>query len=91
MIAATLAGFIIPLKGFKVFLMPFTGIFLFWGCYAYVLSSSNDFRLANQIGVLFDIGEQPYLVILITAFVGGLAAGIAGILGKQLTNIKKKK
>jgi hypothetical protein len=91
MLAGAIAASMVPLKGFKVFLMPFLGIFLFWSIYAYILSSANDFRLAKQIGVLFNIGEQPYLVILITGLIGGLAAGIAGIFGKQLANLKGKK
>ena len=90
-LAGAIAGSFYPLKGFKVFFIPFIGIFLFWSVYAYVLSSANDFRLATQIGVLFDIGEQPYLVILITGLIGGIAAGVGGILGKQIANLKGKK
>jgi hypothetical protein len=91
MLAAIIVGSMVPLKGFKVFLMPFLGIFLFWGLYAYVLSSGNDFRLARQIGVLLNVGERPFLVILITALIGGLSAGVAGVFGKQLANLKRKK
>ena len=90
MLAASVAAYIIPLKGFKVFLMPFLGILLFWGLSAYLLSSTNDFILAKQIGVLFSLGESPYLVILITGIIGGLAAGIAGIFVKQLRSLRSK-
>jgi hypothetical protein len=90
MLAAALTGLIIPLKGFKVFAIPFLSILIFWSVYAFVLSNGNDFRLSKQIGVLLGIGEQPYLVILITGIIGGLAAGVAGIFGKQLSNLKSK-
>jgi len=91
MLAATLTGWIIPLKGFKVFAIPFLSILIFWSVYTYLLSSGNDFRLAKQIGVLLNLGEQPYLVILVTGIIGGVAAGVAGIFGKQLANLKKRK
>ena len=91
MLAATLAGLILPLKGFKVFLMPFLGVFLFWSSYAYLLTSGNDFRLSSQIGDLLGIGAKPYLVVLVTGFIGGFAAGIAGIFGRQLANLRAKK
>lgn len=90
MLAASLAGLILPLNGFKVFLMPFLGIFLFWSIYAYLLSSGNDFRLSGQIGELLGVGSRPYLVVLITGLIGGTAAGIAGVFGKQLANLRAK-
>lgn len=91
--SAMLAGFItaytIPLNGFKVFLMPFSAILIFWFAFAYGLSSANDFILAKQIGVLLNVGEQPYLVMLISGFVGGLSAGISAIFGNQLYRFLK--
>lgn len=93
--SAMLAGFIsaytVPLKGFKVFLVPFLAISLFWMVYAYVLSSSNDFILAKQIGVLLNIGDNPYLVIIITGLIGGIATGFSAIFGKQLKLFRTKK
>ena len=84
MLAAALAAYIIPLKGFKVFIMPFLGVFLYWSICAYLISSANDFILAKQIGVLFSLGENPYAVVLISGLIGGLAAGIAALFGRQL-------
>lgn len=93
--SAMLAGFIsaytVPLKRFKVFLIPFLAIFIFWSIYAYILSSSNDFILAKQIGVLLYLGENPYLVILVTGLIGGLATGICAVFGKQLKLFRTKK
>lgn len=90
MLAATLVAYSIPLKGFNVFLMPFLGILLFWSCYAFILGNANDFILAKQIGELFSLGKQPYLVVLITGIIGGIAAGIAALFGKQLSVIRNK-
>lgn len=85
MTAALATALFIPLKKFAVFFVPFLAIFLFWLVYSFILSNSNDFTLAKRIAVLLSIGKNPYLLMLVTGIVGGLAAGIAAVFGKQLT------
>jgi hypothetical protein len=36
------------------------------------------------------LGGNPYTLMLVTGFVGGLAAGIAAVFGKQLSLVLKK-
>ncbi len=83
MTAALLTSLFIELKGFAVFYIPFLAVFLLWTLYAFMLSSANDFTLAKKIAVLLPLGGNPYILILVTGFIGGLAAGIAAIFGKQ--------
>ena len=90
MTAALATALFIPLKKAAVFFAPFLAIVLFWFVYSYILSSSNHFTLAKRIGTLLTIGENPYLLMLVTGIVGGLAAGIAAIFGKQLSLMLKK-
>jgi len=90
MTAALATALFIPLKKAAVFFAPFLAIVLFWFVYSYILSSSNDFTLAKRIGTLLTIGENPYLLMVVTGIVGGLAAGIAAIFGKQLSLMLKK-
>ena len=90
MIAALVTALFIPLKKVAVFIIPFCAILLFWAVYAYLLSSGNDFTLAKRIAVLLPLGGNPYVLILVTGIVGGLAAGIAAILGNQLYLFQKK-
>jgi hypothetical protein len=73
-----------------VFFIPFLAILLFWVIYSYVLSSTNNFTLAKRIAILLPLGGNPYLLMLITGVVGGIAAGIAAILAKQLNLVVKK-
>ena len=87
MVASLVTGYLIPLKKFNIFLMPFLAVFLIWAIHTYWLSSHNDFILANKIAVLFQLNENPYLLILVTAIFGGLAAGISGLFGNQLKQI----
>jgi len=90
MTAALTTALFIPLKRTAVFIVPFIAILLFWVVYSYILSSGNDFTLAKRIAVLLPLGGNPYVLMLVTGIVGGLAAGIAAIFGKQLSLMLKK-
>ena len=91
MLAALLSALFIPLKKAAVFFVPFLAILLFWGIYCFVLSSGNDFTLAKKISELLQLGGNPYLLILLTGILGGLAAGISGVLGNQILAVTKSK
>ncbi|GGW60507.1 hypothetical protein DFQ11_102685 [Winogradskyella epiphytica] len=90
MTAALTTALFIPLKRTAVFFIPFLAILLFWIVYSYILSSANDFTLAKRIAVLLPLGGNPYLLMIVTGVVGGLAAGISAVFGKQLTLLLKK-
>lgn len=90
MIAAFISSSFIPLKQFNVFFVPFLAVTLFWGVYAFWLSKANDFILAKKIAVLLPLQENPYLLILLTACIGGVAAGVTAIFGKQCAIVFKK-
>lgn len=83
MLAAFITAVLLSLKGAAVFFIPFLAVFSFWTGYAFILTNANDFTLAKKIAVLFPLDGNVYLLILITGIVGGLAAGVAGIFGKQ--------
>ena len=91
MISAFLAAVIAPLKKFKVFWMPFLAIALLWIIHSFWLSNSNDFILAKKISTLLTLGGNPYVLILVTGIFGGLAAGVAGVFGKQVSLLFKSK
>jgi len=90
MIAAFITSIGIPLKKVAVFFIPFLAILLFWAVYCFILSSTNDFTLAKKISQLLEIGGNPYALIFITGVIGGLAAGITAIFGKQITLFARK-
>ncbi|GAB4160580.1 MAG: hypothetical protein Tsb0033_16720 [Winogradskyella sp.] len=91
MTAALATALFIPLKRAAVFFVPFLAILVFWGVYSFVLSSGNDYTLAKRIAVLLPLGGNPYLLMLLTGIIGGLAAGVAAVLGKQITLIGNNK
>ncbi len=90
MIAGFVSAFLFSLDKADVFFIPFLAIFCFWSVYAFILSSSNDFVLAKKIAVLLPLGGNPYLLVLITGVVGGLASGLAAVFGKQLRTLIRK-
>lgn len=91
MLAGFITGLFISLKRSAVFFIPFIAVFFYWAIYCYMLSSANDFILAKKISELLTIGGNPYVLILVTSLIGGIAAGVSGILGKQLSTIAKSK
>lgn len=90
MVAAFFTALIFPLKGASVFFMPFLAIFSLWLVYTFMLSSNNDFTLAKKIAVLLPLGGNAYTLILVTSIIGGFAAGVAGIFGRQTRALQKK-
>jgi hypothetical protein len=84
MIAAFATALFIPIKKAAVFFVPFLAILLFWIVYSFILSSSNDYTLAKRIAVLLPLGGNQFVLMLVTGIVGGFAAGVTAIFGKQL-------
>lgn len=89
MVAALITSFLIPLRKAAVFIVPFLAVALLWIIQSWLLSNANDYTLARKIATLFSLGENPALLIAVTGIVGGLAAGIAGIFGKQCKLVLK--
>lgn len=86
------AGWLIrntPARGFAA---GFLAGFLLWGIWAFALDHANEGILSARIGMLFQcLGN--WMLILITALLGGLVAGFAvlsGSLGYDLAFPPKK-
>ncbi|WP_040254420.1 hypothetical protein [Psychroserpens mesophilus] len=90
MLASFITAILFSLRKSAVFFVPFFAMVLFWMVYAFWLSNANDFTLSKKIAVLLPLEGNPYLLILVTGIVGGLAAGIAGIFGKQCAMLLRK-
>lgn len=88
MTAALATALFIPLKKSAVFFVPFLAILVFWAVYSFMLSSANNFTLAKKISELLPLGGNPYILMLVTGVIGGLAAGITAIFGKELSAIR---
>ena len=89
MLASFITAILFSLKKSAVFFVPFLAIALYWMMYAFWLSNANDFTLSKKIAILLPLQGNPYLLILVTGIIGGLAAGIAAIFGTQCANFLK--
>ncbi|MBT8246024.1 MAG: hypothetical protein HKP48_02775 [Winogradskyella sp.] len=89
MLASFISAVLIRLKKSAVFFVPFLAIAVFWIAYAFYLSSANDFILAKKIAVLLPLEGNPYLLMLLTGVLGGIAAGISAVFGKQVALVLK--
>ena len=89
MLAAFISELIFNLKRSAIFVVPFFAIASYWAVYAFILSSSNDFILAEKIAVLLPLGGSPYALIGVTALIGGFAAGVAGMFAHQVRSMMK--
>lgn len=90
MAAASTTALFIPLKKAAVFFIPFLAILILWFTYSFILSNANDFTLAKRIAILLPLGGSSYILMLLTGAIGGLAAGISAVFGKQLSLILQK-
>lgn len=90
MVASFVTALFFSLKRAAVFLIPFLAIFLFWAAYAFWLGNANDFILSKKIAILLPLGGNAILLILVTGMIGGLAAGVAALFGKQCSLLVKR-
>lgn len=84
MVSAIITAFFVPLKKSAVFFVPFFAVLVFWIGYSFILGSDNDFILAKRIANLLSMGGSHYALLVVTGIIGGIAAGVAAIFGKQL-------
>lgn len=89
MIAGFLTGFFIPQKRVVSFLSSFLGVAFFWGVFAFIVSSANDHILAKRVAVLVIKNENPLLLVMATAVIGGISSGFSALTGRSLAILIK--
>jgi hypothetical protein len=74
----------IPQPAGKSFLAAFVSIFLLWGTIALNLDLANEHLLSKKVANILFNKESYSLLIIVTAFVGGLVAGMSALTGSLL-------
>ncbi len=87
-IVAFIVTAVIPQSPGRSFLTGFLALFLLWGVLSFLISVPNEHILAHKISMIILKLDNPYLLILVTALIGGVVAGFAAMTGSFL---KKKK
>ena len=88
-IIAFIVTVLIPQTSGTGFLSGFLGIFLLWGILSFWIDIKNDGILAGKIAQLLPLGGVTILLVLVTALIGGLVAGFAGMAGSSLRPVHR--
>lgn len=89
-IAAFLIATLVHQKAPKAFLGGFLGIFLLWGGLAWWKDIENGGLLSKRMAELLKLGGNSFLLILVTALIGGLVGGLAAMTGSFLRSSEKE-
>ena len=87
-IAAFIVALLVRQNAGMAFLSGFLALFLLWSGLAFWIDNGNESILSARIGELLGIGNNPFLLIFITAVIGALVAGFAAMSGSFLRSSK---
>ena len=85
-LVAAIIGLLINQNGIAAFLAGFLGISLLWLAYAAGINIQNGAILSSRVAELFQIGSH-WMLVLITALIGGLVAGFAALTGNSVRKL----
>ncbi|MBX2934422.1 MAG: hypothetical protein KF825_09260 [Ferruginibacter sp.] len=83
-IAAFAVAALIPQKPGKSFVTGFIALFLLWGGLSFWISNNNHHLLAHKVSQLILKMDNPMLLVLATAIIGALVAGLAALAGSYV-------
>ncbi|WP_165822201.1 hypothetical protein [Hymenobacter edaphi] len=83
-VVALLLAFLLPQRGGRTFLAGFGGVGLGWLLLAAWLHVQADGRLSHRVAELLPLGGRGWLLVLVTAVLGGLVGGLAALSGAWL-------
>jgi hypothetical protein len=89
-VIALLVALLIHQKAGKAFFAGFSGLFVLWGVLAFWIDSGNDGVLSTKIASLLPLGGSKWMLIFVTAVMGGLVAGLAALSGSYLRSSTRK-
>ena len=88
-VVAFLVALLIPQRIGRAFLSGFLGIALLWAAVALWNDIPNDSILSRKIAELFKLGGSSFLLIVVTALLGGIVGGFAAMSGSSLLPLSK--
>ena len=80
-VCSFIVALFIQQKPFVAFVATFLGLFLLWGIMAIIIDNANDHLLSQKIATLLPLQGSSMLLIIVTALIGGLVSGFAGLTG----------
>ena len=90
-VVAFLVAVLIHQRGYKAFFAGFLALFILWFVLAFWMDFVNEGVLSVKIASILPLGGSKWMLMLVTAFIGGLAAGFAALSGSYLRSSSSKK
>ena len=87
-LVAFIVAALIHQRAGKAFLSGFLGLFLLWGVLAFIIDANNEHVLSVKVAELLPLGGSSFLLILVTAFIGGLVGGLAAMAGSYVRTVR---
>ena len=83
-IVAFVIAAVIPQHPGKAFIAGFLALFVLWGALSYWISSNNEHLLAHKVSLIILKTDSHNFLILATALIGALVAGLAALSGSLI-------
>lgn len=83
-----LVAMLIHQRPWKAMLAGFLAIFALWGTLAQWMDSENNSILSSKIAEILPLSGNSFLLILVTAFIGGLVGALGALTGSYLRRSK---
>ena len=90
-VIAFLVALLIHQRGFKAFFAGFLALFILWFVLAFWMDLSNEGVLSVKIASLLPLDGSKWMLMIVTAFIGGLVAGFAALSGSYIRSSSSKK
>ena len=90
-VVAFLVAALIHQKGLKAFFAGFLALFVLWFVLAFWMDLSNEGVLSVKIASILQLGDSKWMLMIVTAFIGGLVAGFAALSGSYLRSTSPNK
>ena len=88
-VTSFIIALLVQQRAWVAFAATFLGLFLLWAIMALIIDSANNHLLSQKIAMLLPLNGSSSLLIFITALVGGLVSGFAGLTGTLARNQKR--
>ena len=78
---AIIVAMVVRQQPLLAFISGFVSVFILWFILAFLLSNANEHLLAKKVASILPVGGNHILLILVTAFIGALLAGMGALTG----------
>ena len=90
-VVAFLVAVLIHQRGYKAFFAGFLALFILWFVLAFWMDLANEGVLSVKIASILPLSGSKWMLMIVTACIGGLVAGFAALSGSYLRSSSSKK